>query len=168
MEKNNLKSKKGQITDQIFVIATLVSIAITMVVAAYIYSEINDGFSESGLETNTSAKAYDDFEVAFGMFDKSFVFIVLVLTAGLIVSSFLIPTHPIFLVINIIGFLVLVFLGAVFSNMYVDVIAQEGLNVSAATYYPITTFFMSKLPFISAIIVLLSTIVMFAKGRQEE
>ncbi len=37
-------------------------------------------FYESGLETTESSKAYDDFEVAFGIFDTSSIFITIVLS----------------------------------------------------------------------------------------
>lgn len=159
-------SRKGQIGDIAFVLVTLLSIACTFIVAGYVYTEVGDGLESSGLETNESEAAYDQVGVAFPIFDKSFVFIVVALTILLLVSSFFIPTHPIFLIINIFGFLVLVFLGAVLSNLYSDFIVQPGINASALAYYPITTFVMGKLPWIGAVLVLVSSIIMYAKGRE--
>ena len=160
-------NKKGQIGDMVFVLVTLIGIAIVLVVAGYVYTQIDIGFGQSGMETTESAQALDSFASGFHIFDTSYAFILVGLIMGLLVSSFFIPSHPIFLVINIFGFMILVFIGAVFSNMYSDIILVEGLNASAMTYYPITTFIATKLPWIGAIIVFLSSIIMYAKGQNE-
>ena len=167
MERHNI-NKKGQLSDMMFVLLTLTSIAITMLVAGYIYGQINTGFDEAvDIQTNESRDAYDAFEVAFGMFDTGYAFILIGLIIGLLISSFAIPTHPIFLIINIFGFLILVFMGAVFGNLYLELIAQPGLSATATAYYPIMTFIVTKLPWIGAILVFLSSIIMYAKGREE-
>lgn len=166
MERNHKVSKKGQISDITFVMVSLTSIFITLLVAAYIYNQIDIGFSDSGIETTESAKAYDDFEVAFGIFDTSFIFITIVLIVALLISSFAIPAHPVFLVINIFGFLVLIFIGAIMSNLAYDVSIQEGINTSTS-YFPASAYVVSKLPWIGAIMVLLSSIIMYSKVRSE-
>ena len=158
--------KKGQISDIVFCLVTLTSIFITLLVAVYIYNQIDIGFSDSGLETNESAEAYDAFEVSFGIFDKSFIFIMIGLIIALIISSFAIPAHPIFLVINVIGFIVLIFLGAILSNAAYDISEQEGLNDSMS-YLPVSSYIVGKLPWIGAIIVLISSIVMYSKVKSE-
>lgn len=161
-------NKKAQIGDIVFVLFTLVAIAFSFVIGAYIYDEVGTGLNESGAHNNISRQAYDDVGVAFGIFDTSFVFIVIGLTIGLILSSFFIPSHPVFIAINIVGFLFLILIGAIFSNTYSALITQPGLNATALAYYPITTFVVSKLPFIGAAIVLLTTIIMYAKGKSLE
>lgn len=161
------KDKKAQVTDVIFVLATLVSIAIVMVVGGFIYMKVGTGLQESGIQGNSSEQAYKDMGVAFPIFDNSFLFVIIGLISALVVSSFFIPSHPIFLWINIGGFLVLIFIGAVLANSYGSVIEQAGLNDSAQTYFGSTTFAISKLPWIGAITILITSIVMYAKGREE-
>jgi len=157
---------KGQVNDAIFVLLTLVSIAITAVIASFVYGQINTALDNSDLQTNVSAQAYDDFNVSWSIIDGSYVFIIFGLMMALLVSSFFIPTHPIFIVINVVGFLLLIFIGAVFSNIYGDIVAQPGLNITV-TQFPIITFMASKLPFIGAAMLFLSTIILYAKGRSE-
>lgn len=166
MERHNRINKKGQVGDIAFVLVTLTSIFITLLIGAYIYNQVDTSLSDSGIETNESATAYDSFNTAFGIFDTSFVFITIVLIIALLVSSFAIPAHPIFLVINIVGLIVLVFLGAIFANLSYDIQQQDGIS-TVSSYYPIASFVISKLPWIGAIIVLLSTIVMYSKVRSE-
>jgi len=164
--KQLLRNKKGQIRDIAFVLITITSIAITMLVAGYLYSKIGDGFDDSGMHTNESKTAYTQIGTAFPLFDNSFIFIIMGLTIGLIISAFMIPSSPVYIAINIIGFLVLTFLGAVFSNLYGELIVQEGLNSSASTF-PVVTYVMSRFPYLAAGLVLLLTIIMYSKSRQQ-
>ena len=169
MEKNSLlKLKKAQIGDMIFVLVTITSIALTMLVALHVYDKIGSSFEESSLSTNESTQAYNDMGGAFNLFDKAYAFIVIGLIIAMLISSYFIPSHPIFIVINIFGFLILVFLGAVFSNLYVDFVNQPGFNATLfESTYGTTAFIVTKLPWIGAIITFLGTIIMFAKGSQE-
>jgi len=162
--------KKGQINDMIFVLVTLTVLALTMLIAGYVYFQIEPAINDPDIATDESKEAYDAFGVAFPIFDTSFLFITIGLILGLIVSSLFIPTSPVFLVINIIGFIILVFLGAVFANLYGDFMEQDtGDNMSmvsiAEENYPITTFVMQYLPYFGAGIIFILSIVMYAKGR---
>ena len=94
MRKNKgyIMSKKGQISDMVFVLLTLASIAITLVIAGYVYTQIHTGLDDSGLQSNESAEAYDNFSVAFNFFDAGFGFILAGFIIGLIISAFQIPS----------------------------------------------------------------------------
>jgi len=158
-------NKKAQIRDGAFILMTLTSIAITILIAGYLYNQIDAGFADSGLETNESSVAFDSFSLAFTAFDGGYAFIVIGMILALLVSSFFIPTHPIFIFVNILGIMILIFLGSVFSNLYSTIVAQPGLNATALQYFPISSFIALKLPWIGAIIIFLSTIVMYSKGK---
>jgi len=119
---NKGKSKKAQIGDMIFVLLTITSVALTMLIAGFIYREIKPGLVDSTLATGNSTAAYNAFEIAFPMFDMSFFFIVIALIIGLLVSALFIPSSPIFVVVNIVGLIVLVYLGATFANLYGSVL----------------------------------------------
>ena len=163
-----MKNKKAQINDMMFVIATVTGIALTMLIAGFIFFKIQPSMTNPDIATTESADAFNAFEVAFPMFDYSFMFLIIGLTIGLIVTSLFIPTSPVFIVINIIGFIVLVFLGAIFANLYGSFIEEGDGNMTmgdiAQDNYPITSFFMQYLPYFCAAIVFIMTIVMYAKG----
>ena len=85
------------------------------------------------------------------------------------ITSFLIPTHPIFFVINIVGIFLLVFLGMVLTNIYGELVAGEvgienGLD-DIAEGRPKINFLLSYLPYFGAIVLAIVSIVQFAKGR---
>jgi hypothetical protein len=116
--------------------------------------------------------AYDKFDIAFPILDKAILFIIIGLTIGLIVTSFLIPTHPVYVVVNIVGLIVLVFLAAVYSNTYYAIGTSDGINgtISNITHvtYPTVSFIMEKLPMICAILVFVCSVAMYVKGRLGE
>ena len=159
-------NKKAQLGDMIFVLVTITSIALTMLIGAYVYNQAGTTLTNNEFATNESIDGYNAFAIAFPIFDNAMVFIVLALVVGLIVSSMFIPTSNIFLVINIIGILGLVFLGAVFANLYGEMLEHDGMDVIASENYPITSFILKKLPFFGAGLVLLLSIIMYSKRSE--
>jgi hypothetical protein len=168
------KEAKFQVMEIAFVLFILVSFAITCVLAAYVYFQIQEqlhiGFGpESALNLTDAIVAYDKFEIAFGLFDKSIALIIVGLTLGLILTSFLIPAHPVFVIINIVGFILLVFLGAVYSNTYYAITATNDVikNLTMQNF-PLQFWAMQNLPWIAAGLVFISSIAMYVKGRLGE
>jgi hypothetical protein len=78
----------------------------------------------------------------------------------------MIPTHPIFLVINFIGIFVLVFLGMVVTNVYGELVAGTGAEYFEATaeLFPYMNQLIIYLPYLGAIIVFITSIVMFTRS----
>jgi len=163
-------NKKAQVNDIIFTLVTITSIAMTMLIAGFLYHEMKTPLTTTDIATNESTTAYNAFGAAFPMFDLSLFFIVVALTIGLLVSSLFIPSNPIFIVINIVGFCVLVYLGMVFANLYGVMLDQTGENTTMAAiatqYYPITTYIMQNLPYIAAVLVLFASIIMYSKSGE--
>ena len=149
----------------IFVMVTITSIIMTMLFAAYIYQQVGTSLSSADIANNVSMTAYNQFDVAFYIFDKAGMFILIAMIIGLIISALYIPSSPIFLVINIIGFIFMVFLGAVFSNMHYNVIETANMTNISNTYYPTTTYIMNQLPWIGAFIIFILTIIMYGKSK---
>lgn len=165
-----IRQRKDQIMEIAFVLFIIVTVALTAVIAAFVYNKISVQLhgDTTGMVSAEALSAYDKFNVAWNLIDKSIVFIVIGLTIGLIITSFLIPTHPVFVVVNIIGFIILVFIAAVYSNTYYAVtdMDQEIKNVTLNNY-SMTSNMMWALPWIAAGLVFICSVVMYGKGRQE-
>jgi len=163
-----VQTKKDQVMEVAFVLFLITSIAITMVLAAHVYSEIGKQLDGTGLHTNQSKEAFDKFEPAFSIFDGAMIFLVIGLTIGLIVTSFLIPTHPVFVIINIVGFMILVFIGAVYSNTFFSITnSSEAIYNTTLLYYPATTWILTDLPSLAALLIFITSIIMYTKGKQD-
>ncbi len=161
------RKKKGQIQQIAFFLVLVFVIIFTLLISKYILVQFNDALEEDDLHTTESRKALVDMDVAFPTFDNMILFILVVLSIGLIITSFFIPTHPIFLVINVFGIFFLAFMGMLLSNMYADIIAESEEMASVYSTFPKLNFVMNQLPWIAVILVFIVTIVQYSKFRRE-
>jgi hypothetical protein len=105
-------------------------------------------------------------EASYATFDFALAALAIILIIGGVISSFMIPSHPVFLVINIIGIFVLVFIGMVMTNTYAELVSGEGASYlgDAAENFTMINYLMQYLPYIGAIMVAICSVVMFARG----
>lgn len=157
--------KRGQIQDIAFFLVLIFAVVFTLLLSKYILTEFNDALEEDGLHTTESRQALVDMNVAFPTFDNMILFVIVLLAIGLIVSSFFIPTHPVFLVINVFGIFFLAFIGMLLSNMYADMIDESPELASVYSTFPKLNFVMNQLPWIACILVFLVTIIQYSKFR---
>lgn len=164
------KKTNKQIQSMLLLLVTIVGFAGTLLVGKFLFSEVQTAFAAPDINNTAANLSFEQMGSMWGIFDTAIIFIIIGLTIGLVLTSFLIPSHPAFLVINIVGMIALVFISAVLGNVYSELIVTEGISgavnmTGGGFYFEKTTFVMQQLPWICAIIVLLSTIVMFAKGK---
>ena len=162
-----LRRKKGQIQQVAFFLILVFSIIFTLLLSKYILVQFNDALEEDELHTTESRQALVDMNVAFPTFDNMILVVLVLLSIGLIVTSFFIPTHPIFLVINVFGIFFLAFLGMLLSNMYADIIAESTELASVYSTFPKLNFTMNQLPWIACVLVFLCTIIQYSKFRRD-
>jgi hypothetical protein len=157
------RKKKGQIIQVAFFMVFVFIIILTLLISKLILNKFNDALNEGNLHTPESQEALNQMGTAFPTFDNAILMVLIILTIGLIITSFLIPSHPIFLVINIFGIFFLCFLGFVLSNLYKEIIDNSEDLAEVYTTFPKLTFVMNKIPWIAAILVFIVTIVGFAR-----
>jgi len=161
------RKKKAQVQQIAFFLVLIFVIIFTLLLSKYILSAFNDALETDNLHTTESRQALVDMDVAFPTFDNMILFVIVVLAIGLIITSFLIPTHPIFLVVNVFGIFFLAFLGMLLSNLYADIIAESEELASVYSTFPKLNFIMNQLPWIACILVFLSTIIQYSRYRSE-
>ncbi len=159
--------KKAQIQQIAFFLILVFSIIFVLLISKYILVEFNDALEEDGLHTTESRQALVDMDVAFPTFDNMILVVLVLLSIGLIITSFFIPTHPIFMIINVFGIFFLAFLGMLLSNMYRDIIIESPELASVSGTFPKLEFVMNQLPWIACILVFIVTIVQYSKFRRE-
>ncbi|MBU1020048.1 MAG: hypothetical protein KJ847_02445 [Firmicutes bacterium] len=162
-------NRKGQLGQIAFVLITIVGIILTIIMGKVVLNEVDDSLEAGNVHTNESRQVFVDYDEQYPAFDYMIVFIVIGLTIALMITSFFIPSHSVFLVINIIGIFFMVFLAATLSNVYAEVVSGNDVvaTVMATGDFDRMEFIMTKLPYFACVIVLLATIVMYAKGRQQ-
>ena len=167
MIRTPLRRKQGQIQQIAFFLVLVFSIVFILLLSKYILTEFNNALEDDNLHTTESRQALVDMDVAFPTFDNMILVVLVLLSIGLIITSFFIPTHPIFLVINVFGIFFLAFIGMLLSNMYKDIIDESSELASVSGSFPKLTFVMNQLPWIAVILVFLVTIIQYSKFRRE-
>lgn len=147
-----------------FIISYITFVAMAVILIGFIVSKIMGEIGKAAPGNVEVQQVIATTSVMPHYYDYTFVFLVLALTAGLLISSFLIPTHPMFIVVNIIGIFVLVIFSMILSNLFGYVATEPGFE-DYALQFPFTVFVMQYLPWICVTISLLATIVMYAKSR---
>ncbi len=162
-------NRKAQIGQIAFVLITIVGIILTVIMGKVILNEVDDSLESGGTHTNESRQVFVDYDEQYPTFDYMIVFVVVGLTISLMITSFFIPSHPVFLIINILGIFFMVFLAATLSNVYAEVVSGNEIvaDVMATGDFDRIQFIMTQLPYFACVIVLLATIVMYAKGKQQ-
>lgn len=157
-------NKRGQVSQIMFIITYITFVALAVILISFIVSKIMGELKTAGPSIPEVEQVKANMSTMPHYYDYTFVFLVLVLTAGLLISSFLIPTHPMFIVVNIVGIFILVIFSMILSNLFGYVATEPGFE-DFALQFPFTVFIMQYLPWVCVTISLLATIVMYAKSR---
>ena len=161
------RKKKGQIQQIAFFLILVFTIIFTLLVSKYILVQFNEALEVDDLHTTESRQALVDMDVMFPTFDNAILFVLVLLSIALIITSFFIPTHPVFIVINVFGIFFLAFLGMLLSNMYADIIIESPELASVSGTFPKLNFVMNQLPWIACILVFVTTIAQYIRYKQE-
>lgn len=161
-------NKKAQLFQIVFIMVVIVSFGITVLIANKVLTEFWGALDDMELNNSNIVQLESDFSTVPQTLDYSLIFIIVGLTIGLVITSFMIPSHPIFIVINIFGIFFLVFLSMTLSNLYGELVAGASSPFTVeAENFPVTVFAIQYLPYICIFIVFLTSIIMFAKGQSQ-
>jgi len=165
MNTGFFKNKKGNFLAILVLMVVMLVFAITVVLSNYISNNFLTQFNNATNPTETQLEIQEGFTSSYIIYDYSVVFMVIGLIIGLMITSYLVPTHPVFLVINVIGIFVLIGFGMIMTNLYADLIsADQGLS-DVASNYSRMNFVIQYLPYFGAIAVFLASVVMYSRGN---
>jgi hypothetical protein len=159
-----IQNKRGSIVSIAFLVVFLFAFAIFILIAGYVVPQITGALSDSEIGNNSASQgALTYTENLTQRFDGILLVMFIGLTIGVLITSFMIDSNPIFIPIYILLLAILVLFAAVVENIY------EAFNtgVLASTYaqHTITNFLMSHLVYISIAVGCLSMILIFARPR---
>lgn len=159
------QKKNGQVNQIILFFVVVFAMVVTVLLGKHILNEFYSAIDEAGINTAAMTQAQADMEEGYAVFDFSILFASIVMIIGLMISSFMIPTHPIFIVINVIGIFILVFMGMVMNNVYGELVSgADQVLGDEADGFPLSNYLITNLPFIGAIIILITSIIMFTRS----
>jgi hypothetical protein len=165
-----MKKRKGTVIDILFIVVFMMAFAICTILAMYLSDKIyvplqeffgpGDASTTLGVVNNT-----------IGSFDYIFLFLFFGMCLAPIVFSFLIQTHPIFFLVNLLMLVVMFLIMPTLSNTVRAVwaapeLAQYAAGGGGSHTFPIMTYIFKYLPLITCGISLIITVAMFVKPRE--
>lgn len=160
------KNKKGSIIlDTITAVVVLSAFAFITIIGYFfiddVYQASIDTMNES---TNTSYQIMERTHNEYPpIYDGIFVFLVFGLWITSIVSTFFLDTQPLFFVVSLLLLSSILLIAMVMSNAYFDLASDSGFT-DIVSNFPMTNFFMDKLPYVALIIYFTIGVFMFAKS----
>lgn len=169
----NIKNKKGamELADSFYVVVYLFSAALFIFILYYAFNQMKSpmddaltgstDFTGSGINIT---QMYSQTTSGVSLFNTLFPFLLFGLIAMVIVSAFFIDSHPIFFFVSLIILGVVILISVVFSNIY-QTITEDSAFGTTSTEFSIMNIFMKKLPWIAAIVIFITIIVLWGKSQ---
>lgn len=156
--------KKGDLPDVLVWLITIFILAIGLFIFAYVIPTIGTGLSDAGLNKSTEgANAIQTFSsIGTVTIQRGFFMLFAGLIMGVMISSFLIRTHPIFMFLYVIFLGLSVFLATYFGNAY-ETLTSSTLFAGTLASQGLINVVMNNLPKITLGVGALSIIIVFAK-----
>lgn len=134
--KSVIKAKKANaFADSFTVLAIVIVLLMTSVIGYMVYKEFGNAFTEAGnldatvvAETNTQADRYGT------IMDNVIVLAFIFSWIAVLIFSFLIDSHPVFLIIALVFLIVILIVTASVANMYADFADSSGVAEYAGDF----------------------------------
>lgn len=136
---------KGSVFDIVFIPIILVVVGIVFILGGIFITQLQ----ASSLGTQLSDAGitwFEDTDEELESFDQASLILLIGLIAGSSIMAFFIRSHPIFVIITILLYLVFVFMAVFISNTFEAIATSSPLAIAAANELPIYTQIMLNLP----------------------
>lgn len=159
-----LKYKKGDLPDMLIFLITVFIFAVGLLIFAFVIPQISLGLEVAGMNSTSEGQSAIDELTILGVegMQRGFLFLFVGFIMGLMISSFLIRTHPIFIFLYILFLGLTVFLGTYVGNAFEQVTTSDALAGTLATQGFISIV-MQNIVIITLAVGALSMIIIFAK-----
>lgn len=159
-------NRKGQtILDLILVIIVLFVFGIVGFLAYYVLNEVNTDIQADEDIADVAKQDLQGLTTNFPQFmDNTFVLLLALLWIMLIVSSFLIDSHPVFFILTVVLLVFVFIVGMIVANAYQDIAADEDLISASSQFSQTQWVFENFLPIIISM-GMSSALALYAKSR---
>jgi hypothetical protein len=162
--KSIIRNKKGELSDMFIFVITIFILAIGLFIFIYIIPSITNGMNISGMnnsaEGRSAISALD--KIGTSTINNGFMLLFVGLIMSMMITSFLVRTHPIFLFLYIFFLAVSILLSVYLGNVYYDIQNSALFSgvVNNASYINVV---MNHIVEITLAVGALSMIIVFAK-----
>lgn len=163
----NFKGGNVLIDGIIWLIVILILALIGVIGYKVLYDANTEIQSDPDLDTNAKTASQTVTTNFPTIFDAGFVLVVVLMWALVIVASFNVDAHPIFMVFSIFLMTFVLFIGGTLANFYGEITNDDDLG-TAADSFPKTTWIMQHLLHFTIAVVVSILIVLFGKNKYSE
>lgn len=157
------KSKRAQAKEILTLGIVMFILGITILVAFTTIREINLGIQNTtGFSTQGKDAVNDYSEVFPNVFDAVYVLAVVLTSLAVIISLFLLDSHPIFIVISFPALLFVIFVNVILANAFDDIATTEAFG-HLYDQLPMTQFLAQNWLFLIIVISGASIIALYSK-----
>jgi hypothetical protein len=158
-----MKQKKGELTDIMIYLITLFVLGAGFIVIIFVIPSITGGLRTAGMNSSvTGSNAIDSLEGMTGIINYGFLFIFIGLIISMMITSFMVRTHPIFLFLYIFFLAITILLSFYLGNAYEQISANPAF-ATALSHGTFITLVMSHIAAITLLTGALSMIIVFSK-----
>lgn len=153
---------KGSMFDIIIAGISLLVLGIGILVASVVMDSVQTSLNP--LVPAVSQDVLTQGVNAINTFNYGFVIIMFGLGIGGVIFAWLVPTHPIFIILSIMMLLISVIILPVLSNAF-ESFATNASMAPATANFPLMMYLMSNLPAIEIVFGILTIIVMYTRWK---
>ncbi len=158
-------NKKGGIPDGIFYLVAMFAVAIISLTGLMILTNLDDEFQKSSGMTQTGKDLVSKLRGDYvGVVDGAFLMIFIGVLIGVAVGVWFIKTHPALFWITIPIFAFIIFLAALYANVFFN-FSQNPKIIASTNAFTVIPFIMNNYAYVITGAVILIAIALFAKGK---
>lgn len=163
---SGLRSKKGNaVLDSLFIIVILFVAIISIIIARVVLTDLNTDIQADATLSNLTKSTVQAESDRFGnLFDGIFIFVFVLLWIAALIASFMIDTHPIFLIFTLILMIFVFIVAAFMGNVYEEVTADSDLATAIASF-PMANYIWTHMLIVIICVGASMILSLFAKNR---
>jgi hypothetical protein len=162
---NKTIGKKANIQNSMAAIILLMVSGVLFIFLAMLFGYIISGFEGAGLYTGAVKSAGDSFMGAFYLFDKLMVVLLLGLVIASIVSSINIAANPLFFFVTFAFGFLFGMISFFFNYIFSQIVSQD-VFASTLVFFPVTLLICTNLHWVLLMLIIVSSITLYAKKKQ--
>ena len=160
-------NKKGSILDLILALAVFGIIAFALIIVSKTGSDLATELESSSIATTAEVNAtLAEAKHLSQNIDYIPVFVFFAFILVMLILAMILPTEPAFLVIFIVGIVSLI-IAPIMSNAYEELIEDSLISGHVTSYFPMTKFIASNMPYITIGVVCFMGIILYGRWRRE-
>jgi hypothetical protein len=162
-----MKNKRGDLSSLIILVVIIFGLAIGAVLGGHILLSIFGEFrNQPEFQNTTAGDTVEDVEgKTIGYLDFFIFFLLIAMIIGIIVSATMIDTHPVILIVFIVGMFITIFLAGILANVYYDVTTEEALLTTSSQFSMTNLILGSHFPIIMFVVAIITIIILYGKSK---